>query len=277
MEEEDRLAALEIVRYPESSLFAGHGNEIGARNRAAVLFDEKPVRDPLVDQGEAFLGYHTVHKAPAGRFEIAPKEFLRKAEALKPYKPTATASGFAQWVYSLYGTGLGDDADRQTGKDVEKEVWERRQAKLRKAAASINLNSGWELVHNGLHLDQSEPTWFSLPELRVRREALRLSPDLLFANRDTGAVIIVEIKNTRMVVPPNLWPNVWAQLWCYSQLEIARKASTVSVIGEVWGEMWHKKSSSPTVFLRASVRRDPRKKAYDSFFRELFNIYSGTG
>lgn len=76
--------------------------------------------------------------------------------------------------------------------------------------------------------------------------------------------------------------NVWGQLWCYSQLDLAIEAQTVSVVGEVWGDSWtppsyghnsRRVNGTRLISLRASVQRNPRETAYDRFFRELFSIY----
>lgn len=280
--EEEALAAKSIVQFAYYRQPDVPPAEHLVRKRNEVLFGGKPVRDPLVSQGTRFDNWHTSFDAAAPRFELNVREFLEKARALRPHKPSATASAFSQWVYSLYGTGFGDEEDRSAGKEAERRVWERRRQSFIKATTTINqslideVKPGWRLAHKGLDLTESSSGWFSIPTLRVNGEALRASPDLMFINDDDKEVLIVEIKNTRMAVPPNLWPNIWAQLWCYAQIDAVMRSKQVTVVGEIWGNMWPELSSYPTLFLRASVRRDPRIRAYDSFFRELFSIFSGT-
>lgn len=107
---------------------------------------------------------------------------------------------------------------------------------------------------------------------------MRGSPDLVFRNINSGQVLIVEIKLSKMKIPSNLWPNVWAQLWCYSQIAIAKNAPEVTVTGEVWAEgIFNLRRRSPvmSLVLRSVVRRNPREAAFDRFFRSLFEIYSG--
>jgi hypothetical protein len=78
--------------------------------------------------------------------------FMAKARRNRPREALATASGFAAWIYSLYGSAYGDADDRERGKEVEQEVLERRRR-----AASCNDSSflramqlNWRLVHNGI-------------------------------------------------------------------------------------------------------------------------------
>ena len=85
----------------------------------------------------------------------------------------------------------------------------------------------------------------------------------------------MEIKFTRQAITTNLWPNVWAQLWIYAQIPTAIAAPRVTVIGEIWGEWYAPEKKLRAVGLRASVRRNPRERTYDRFFRMLFGIYCG--
>jgi len=46
----------------------------------------------------------------------------------------------------------------------------------------------------------------------------------------------VEIKNTWIHVPNNLWSNIWPQLWVYAQIPQVVEAPKVTVVSEVRGE-----------------------------------------
>lgn len=265
----------EIRFWPDCSA----SNKEAAKLRASVLFGSDLVTDPVK--------YDNSIIRPRSRvFKVVPSEFLRKAQAGPPKDPQPTASAFAQWVYSLYGEADGTEEDIEHGKQIEKDIWERRRA-----SASCNDNrflrsigSPWVLLHNGLHIHpNSKPDYHTVPHLRVKGQPLRLSPDLVYSNRQSGEVSIVEVKHSYLPLTKNLWPNVWAQLWCYAQIEVAINAPKVTVIGEVWSEMWsrgygrgrNRVDGQKLVCLRASVRRDPRAASYDRFFRALFDIYSG--
>jgi hypothetical protein len=265
---------------PFSSFFGGDPNKLAAARRAAVLFENADVadnvyREPKVGSDDLDNGQAKKRPEPGAQFQLKPAAFLQKARNLAPQEPQPTASGFAQWVYSLYASAYGDEEDRERGKKLEQEVFD-----CRLLAASCNDNaylkaagSSWRLIHNGLHVRSNrEVTYYQVPSLIVRGKPIRVSPDLVYEHAASGEIFIVEIKNTWMNVPSNLWPNIWAQLWAYSKMPNAVKAPKVTVVGEVWGERWRRKER--TVSLRASVKRDPRQPQFDRFFSELFEIYS---
>ena len=298
--------------YPpkESVVFGPKESEADAEAsaaRAKVLFSGELVSDPLISKSyfpESKFGRvardpangvdfnliwsdtRTADRKTDHNFRLIPSEFLRRAASKPPREAEATVSAFSQWVYSLYSNDFGSDEDRHDGKESEQDIWKRRGQAFGCNSGKFLQDSGssWCLLHNGLHLNRSDsPHVFELPGLSIRGKPLRASPDLIFGNRATSEAVIVEIKHTRMAIPRNLWPNVWAQLWCYSQIEIVARANEVTVIGEVWGDMFsrgygrgrNRVDGQRLVCLRASVRRDPRALAYDRFFRSLFAIYSG--
>jgi hypothetical protein len=246
--------------------------------RADVLFGLRRAWDGFSARDAARVpgGYKNFNNRQP--FRLVHSEFIRHARKMRPERPDATVSAFASWLYSLYSNAYGDEEDRERGKALEPAIFERRKT----AQGSVNdeylrsIGSEWRLVHNGLHLPgQDAVAWFSFDHLRVNGEALRASPDLIYHHPRLNEVMIVEIKHSFMEIPSNLWPNLWGQLWCYSQLDIARSANRVTVIGEVWAERTHgRRRESGGVYLRACERRDPRVPAYDRFFRTLFEIYS---
>ena len=259
--------------------------------RADVIFEPRAILDPIeVGADDAFPGsshlsdrkFLGVAKAPP--FHVVPSTFLKRARAIKPEHPEANASAFANWVYSIYGTPGDGDADAmKQGLAAESAILEARGPRhgaraLISSCDNLQLATSrpdWEMVHCGLHLDPEfdRVPFFELDALAVHGRPLRASPDLVFRNRLTGEVIIVEVKMSRQPLPPNLWPNVWAQLWCYANIPVARSAPRITVVAEIWGELYS--YGVQKVFLRSSARRDPRGTAYDRFFTALFDIYSG--
>lgn len=276
-----------------------------AQARAEVLFNGKLVNDPLqtsnthqesefgrvardpTNASRMFAAFaHKNEQRSDGTFKLVPSEFLRRAASRPPQNPEPTVSGFSQWVYSLYSNDFGNDEDKADGKEAEAEIWRRRGEAHNCTDGEFlrSTHSPWTLIHNGLQLDhRNGANFFELPHLRVNGTALRASPDLMYGNSATSEAIIVEIKCTRMAIPKNLWPNVWAQLWCYAQIDTVACAEKLTVVGEVWGEMFsrgygrgHKRvDGQKLICLRASVRRNPRALPYDRFFRQLFEIYAG--
>ncbi|SEH12923.1 Regulator of ribonuclease activity B [Sphingopyxis sp. YR583] len=259
---------LEIRFWPTSRTANLRSNFNAAINRGRVLFGERLLKDPLGTTSDV-------------NFQMVPSKFLRLAEKRRPRDPQPTASAFSQWIYSLYADAWGNEQDRERGKETEKAVWELRQQAETSLDPSLLRKKfqGWTLVHNGLHLERNMDTgYFTIASLEVGGTPLRASPDLVYRHEGTGEILIVELKNSYLPLPANLWPNLWGQLWCYAQIDAAARAPKVTVVGEVWAS--HKlfmRGSNPidAVSLRASQRRDPRTPAYDRFFRSLFDIYRG--
>ena len=261
---------------PTFSVEEGIWSDFSERDRANVLFGETLSFDP-VSKGK-YDGFGKGNSL-APPFRIVPSEFVRHARASRPSSPEPTASQFAQWLYSLYSTNYGSQLDQERGEAAEEHILSAR----RKAYTSIGDRwtkgkfSDWKLMHNGMHNAREGSTkFFTVKDLLVSGEPLRVLPDLIYVNRSTGEMLIVEIKHSYMAIPSNLWPNIWGQLWCYAQLEQARRATKVTVVGEVWGDAWTSgRDQMRLICLRASVRRDPKSPPYDSFFRTLFDIYRG--
>lgn len=276
-----------------------------AKARAEILFDGKLVNDPLQSrQTHQEYEFGRVARDPtdalrstrissgkrgagaARNFTLVPSAFLLRAASMPPQKPEPTVSGFAKWIYSLYSDTLGTIEDREEGKEAETEIWRRRRQALNCTNGRFlrQWHPSWRLVHNGLHFGKrNNEDFFELTHLPVDGKPLRASPDLMYRNDENSEVVIVEIKFTRMAIPKNLWPNVWAQLWCYSQIEAIAIARNITVVGEIWGEMYsrgygrgrNRVDGSRLICLRSSVKRDPRAERFDRFFRQLFEIYSG--
>lgn len=250
-----------------------HWHTTASTERTRILFGET-----LCDF-ESSNGWADRERARnSGTFQLVPTKFIENAERRRPRDPEPTASGFSQWLYSLYSKAYGNDEDRARGEIVE----ERILAERSKAFSATDYQTmrkifpGWRLKHNGMNTGKGEtPRFFEIEELSVGGRALRVLPDLIFENTNTGARIIVEVKHTYMTIPTNLWPNIWGQLWCYSKMPDIRNASDVTVVGEVWGDKTYHRRGDRHVYLRASVRRNPRAPAFDRFFRTLFDIYRG--
>ena len=246
----------------------------GAKDRTRVLFGQ------AFCEFEASNGWsskkNNLRSSPT--FSLVPSEFLKNARRHRPSDPGPTASMFSQWLYTLYANAFGDAQDRAEGKAAEELILAKRRA----AYAITDYNTmrthfpDWRLKHNGMSVNQSDrPNYYSINDLAVRGEPLRVLPDLIYENRHTGEIIVVEIKHSQMDIPSNLWPNIWGQLWCYSQMQEFRDSPKVTAIGEVWGDKYYLRGEYQYVYLRASVRRNPRAIPYDRFFRALFDIYRG--
>lgn len=253
-------------------------------SRANAIFEPLHLSDPMLeDCANIDRLQQSSMKEP---FNLVPSNFLRLARANPPQKPVATASAFADWVYSLHNSERRrDEAALARGLAMERVIFDQRSRHHEAMSFATSSDNAmlekrglpWRLRYCGLHLDAEQETfdYIELEHLSVYGQPLRVSPDLVYVNTRSGDAIVVEIKFTRNAITTNLWPNVWAQLWTYAQIPIAIDAPRVTVIGEIWGEWFAPRKCLRTVGLRASVRRDPRARSYDRFFRALFDIYRG--
>jgi hypothetical protein len=93
------------------------------------------------------------------------------------------------------------------------------------------------------------------------------APDLVYRNRTTGELVIVERKASDKPIPVNGWPNLRAQLWAYSHIDNFKSAPTISLIGEVWDMV------EGRLTRRAVLRWAQADKEFDAENMELFSLY----
>lgn len=221
------------------------------------------------------------HAAP-GPVPFDYERLVRRAALRMPEDRSPTVSGFASWIYALYG--IERDLGRmRRGVDDEAIVF--------KARAPISTAPGWDLIHNGMQIDSSPMRSSGLPgavlaasrkftisALCVGGRALAASPDLVFRERPnsidgrpTGAerIVIVEIKSSSAPIPPDMWPNVRAQLWAYSKIDDFVDADEVFLVAEVW------RSSGMSCGLRRSLTWTRRSETLNQECSQLFELYSG--
>ena len=209
------------------------------------------------------------------------ERLIRRASARLPQDRSPTVSAFSSWIYALYG--IEHDLGRmRRGIDDE--------AKVFKARAPVSVAFGWDLIYNGMRIDSSAMSFSGLPgaalpakklftisALSVGGRALVASPDLVFREKPnsidgrlTGAerIVIVEIKSSGALIPPDMWPNVRAQLWAYSKIDDFVDASEVYLVAEVW------RSSGRSCGLRQSLTWTRRSEMLNRECSKLFEIYS---
>jgi hypothetical protein len=145
----------------------------------------------------------------------------RKTELHNPY----TVSGFANWIFSIYRRDRSPFA-LAVGKEAERRI---TQIRLQHS----NNHHDWDLLPDG-----TGEARHALPatELALNGQILHGSPDLVFRERRTGRIVIVEIKASDAVLPRDGWPNLRAQLWAYSRLNEWRDSPGMLLVGEVWNE-----------------------------------------
>lgn len=113
----------------------------------------------------------------AGAFQLVPTKFIENAERRRPRDPEPTASGFSQWLYSLYSNAYGTEEDRARGDLAEQEILAERS----KAFSMTDYQTmgkrfpGWQLKHNGMNtVKDKRPRYFEIKELSVGGRALRV-------------------------------------------------------------------------------------------------------
>lgn len=196
-------------------------------------------------------------------FTVPPDELLRRARFQAPEHGVATASSFADWIYSLYRR-LPSLQGMEKGRELE-DLW---GGNLKHNASFGRVNSSsWQLIYRGMGESDDNCTPYRAASLRVRGAALRCSPDLVYRHRTDSCAVIVEVKCTTKPLPRALWPNVWAQLWAYSKIDELAQFENLMVLAEIWAE------ESGRLVLRRIVRRNPKREIFDQFYSELFNIY----
>lgn len=219
-----------------------------------------------------FLGERTYDPYSNGGehqpFYLKPSEIIEAALRTPPKIKRATVSSFSDWIYSLYAPPVKIESLR-LGSKMERPIFEARHHLFLERPFQEILPAGYDLVHSDLRESSIEnKKFFEIPTLCVNSKPITASPDLLYINRYDNRTILVEIKHTNKAIPANLWPNVWAQLWAYSKIPIIEASPSIIAAAEIWG------GDDRSIFLRRTMRRNPRDDRFDAFFSELFRIFS---
>ena len=180
---------------------------------------------------------------------------------------TATVSAFADWVLRLYISEPNLYA-LDEGKIGERSVVDRRE-QIRCVRHEIPRwdYRRWKLLHDGVRRPFEKV--FSIPSLTVNGEALRGVPDLVFRERKTGRILIVELKVTSAELPSDGWPNLRAQLWAYGHIKEWATAPEILLAGEVWSNQFSEPIRRQTYFWNSN------DKLLNEECLELFTAYGG--
>lgn len=181
-----------------------------------------------------------------------------------------TASAYADWVYRIsHPESLGSAEDRAMGVDFHAKL-----ARLRKDMW-VPQATDWSCIHNGLH-EQSQAR--DITALAIDGKPMRGSPDLVFENRRTSTILIVEVKFSKAMVEPLGWANVMAQLWCYAQIDDFKRAKDILLRAELWDTErdWHtfqNKERKTWLRHRHTWYYDARNGSFGSWNQAMFGIY----
>jgi hypothetical protein len=127
---------------------------------------------------------------------------------------------------------------------------------------------GWKLEHDGIR-GQFDGA-FDISTLRIGGEGLLGVPDLVFRERRTNRIAIVELKVSPAELPSDGWPNLRAQLWAYARIDRWMNAPEIILAGEVWSPV------SSGLVRRATYRWVNGDTALEEECAALFLKYGGT-
>jgi len=174
------------------------------------------------ERWNALLFGQGARKAPP--FKWSHSEIVRRAVRTPPREVRPTVTCFTDWIFGLYTTPA-DAKKLLDGRKGEGEVLRHRKGEI-----PIPSSSQWRLEYDGTEQSQQQP--IVIPSLLLGDQAMRGRPDLVFREKRTNCLVIVEIKVSDAVVPSNGWPNLRAQLWAYSKINW--NASEIRLAGEIW-------------------------------------------
>ena len=202
------------------------------------------------------------------RTELLEELGYEPAVRLSKEKRSRTVSGFADWVLRLY-ISERDPIALQRGIVGERAVVDHK-ALMRRAKLEIPRweFGGWKLEHDGIrgHFDGA----LAISTLRIGGEGLLGVPDLVFRERRTNRIAIVELKVSPAQLPSDGWPNLRAQLWAYSRIDRWMDAPEVILAGEVWSP------ATSALVRRATYRWVKGDTALEEECAALFAKYGGT-
>lgn len=195
--------------------------------------------------------------ADAKPYRFSHEWLIREAKHRPPPVPRNAVSDFSGWVFSLY-------RPRPTPESLED------GQRVERAVARLVLppsNKQWELIFED-PLIENKPIK-SISSLTVHGKPLHAVPDVVFREKATGRILIVERKASNKEIPSDGWPNLRAQLWAYAKIDEWIDAPDILLVGEIWGFQADK------VFPRAVIRWSRNDPDFDRTNSELFQLYGG--
>lgn len=180
---------------------------------------------------------------------------LHQARRRPPTTTKSTVTGFTDWIFGLYESKQ-NILKLEIGRRLEREIVAKR--------IPLPEHSRWKVDYNGTAASKAK----SLPisALQVNGAGLRGKPDLVFREKHTGRVIILEIKVSDAPIPSDGWPNLRAQLWAYSKADRWNDAPSVMLVGEIWAK-------SGRLRCRDAIHWDGLDQTLDGQCAELFEVY----
>jgi len=163
------------------------------------------------------------------------ESLLLKAQRSPPDVRNSTATGFSKWVFKLYNPPIQGKDDEFSSFQKRARICEQEINEFLLWFCPDKITTGWEPDFID-PVDNFTPP-FLASALTINGEPLRCIPDVVLRNRQTGNVIIIERKTTRVLpenVPSKGWPNLRAQLWCYRWIDKWKDAPRIFLVGDIW-------------------------------------------
>lgn len=208
---------------------------------------------------------YLTYQRPIGKhlpqFRINHEQLVALAMQRPPQSSGRNVTDFTGWVHDLYTRNRNTESISR-GSALEPLV-ERKRLASRKFRDNYSHNQ-WELVYRGMSEDPYQT--LNVSSLQINQQCLRGRPDLVFRHKQSGEILILEIKVSNATLPHEGWPDLRAQLWAYCHAD--------------------KFAAAPRIFLASQVWRDDVTEGglipmplHDGLWRnrneELFRIYGG--
>lgn len=197
-----------------------------------------------------------LNEASSGqRYRLGHQRLIDVAKRSSATRVESTVTSFADWVFRLY-IPQSNYASMLRGRQLEREIARRR--------VPVPQHSRWKLEYNGM--SDSKEKAKQISELTVNGISICGKPDLVFREKDTKRVLIIEVKVSEADIHSDGWPNMRAQLWAYSKIDEWKDAPEVILVGETWGFKNGLRLRNVNRWLRGDVKFE-RENA------ELFSCY----
>jgi len=189
-------------------------------------------------------------------YRVDHQKLLRLAKNYPPRVAGSAVTDFTDWIFRLY-VPERDYYSLVRGQRIERDIAIKR--------IPVPAHSRWKLIYNGMLNNGSSV--FSISDLTINGAPIRGKPDLVFREKKTKRILIVEIKVSERELPSNGWPNMRAQLWAYSKIDEWKDAPEVILVGEIWGFRYGLR-------LRKAIHFRSKDQTFEQENAELFARYS---
>lgn len=189
------------------------------------------------------------------------EQFWRESDGELPLPPRVRVTDFSKWIFDLYDPGPRAE-QLEAGQRIEAAV----DTLYIRQNSTVYIANGWQLLYRDPLDETVKP--LKISALQVADQPLWGRPDIVFRNRSTGDIIVVERKASQRRMPSDSWPNARAQLWCYAQADLFIDAPRITMVAEAW-----RQSHTGAVCSNGVVTWDSHDSVLNNDMGALFAIY----